>query len=150
MVLIKFLGCIFSKHYQVLQREVPVLEALAHQILERRLLDGLVVVIDLVVGNPAQVLLPGVGLTLDLADGQAWLAVNHSGFTPGQLYQNIDNWLAGSIAHRDGAEALTVFVAELALAVIVLPALPGGFVAIAVASEVALHCLFAAYAFTGK
>ena len=131
-------------------RDVLVLEALAHKILERSLLDDLAVVIDLVGGNPAQALLPVVDLTFGLADGQAWLAGSHSGFAPGELYQNIDNWLAESIAHQDGAEALTVFVTGLALVVLVLPALKFSFAAITVASEVTLHCRFATYAFTWK
>ena len=48
------------------------------------------------------------------------------------------------------AEALTFFIDELALAVLELPALKVGLADTDVAIEVALHCLIAALAYTGK
>ena len=74
--------------------QLLALDALAHQILDRFLLDGLAVVCDLVVGKLAQALLPSVHLRLSLAGTRAWLVFSHAVLTLGELYQNIDNWSA--------------------------------------------------------
>ena len=157
VVLLKVFVCLISKSFQGVHAHLPALDALAHQILDRSLLDGLAVVSDLVVGKLAQALLPGVNHRLSFTDTHALFVFNHAVITLGELYQKIDNWLAESYSTprwcrgmQRHAEALTVFSDDFALAVKELPALKVELAASDVAREVALHCLVAAHAFTGK
>ena len=94
MFVLKFLGNLFSEHFQSGHREALVLEALTHQVLECSLSDFYVVVVNLPVGNSAQTLLLGQLHGLGVNDWLAWLTIGDSAFTVGQLYQNIDNWSA--------------------------------------------------------
>ena len=94
MFVLKFLGSLFSEHFQRGYCYTFIFECFTYKILERSLSDLYIEIIDLFVGNSAQAFPLSQLHGYRVNDWLAWLTISDSGLTLWQLYQKLDNWSA--------------------------------------------------------